>query len=100
MLVHCSQWEGLPRTVVQALLLEVPAISFDIDGAPEVIIDGGTGRLIQLNDIDALSQAILELAGNPQLRAALGRGGRQRCLEMFDHRRMVLQLEELYRSLR
>ena len=99
-LLHCSQWEGLPRTVVQALLLEVPAISFDIDGAPEVLTDGGTGRLIPLNDIDALSQAILQLADNPQQRAVMGRAGRVRCLDMFDHKRMIGRLEELYRSLR
>ncbi len=99
MLVHCSQWEGLPRTVVQALLLEIPAISFDIDGAPEVVIDRHTGRLLRLNDVALLSDAILQLAADPQTRAAMGRTGRQRCLNMFDHRRMVDHLERLYTEL-
>ncbi len=99
MLVHCSQWEGLPRTVVQALLLEIPAVSFDIDGAPEVVIDGETGKLISLNDIRALSAAILHLAGNPQARRSMGRAGRVRCLSMFNHHDMVDRLEGLYGEL-
>ncbi|MCH8964649.1 MAG: glycosyltransferase family 4 protein [Planctomycetes bacterium] len=99
MLVHCSQWEGLPRTVVQALLLEIPTVSFAIDGAPEVVIDGETGKLVPLNDIPVLSQAILHLAGHPQDRRSMGRAGRVRCLAMFDHHHMVDRLEGLYGEL-
>ncbi|MCH8052915.1 MAG: glycosyltransferase family 4 protein [Planctomycetes bacterium] len=99
MLVHCSQWEGLPRTVVQALLLEIPAVSFDIDGAPEVVIDGETGKLVPLNDIPALSAAMLHLASNPQDGRSMGRAGRERCLSMFNHHHMVDQLESLYSDL-
>jgi glycosyltransferase involved in cell wall biosynthesis len=46
-LVHASQWEGLPRAAGQALLMQVPVISFDIDGAPEVVIPGQTGELVR-----------------------------------------------------
>ena len=99
MLVHCSQWEGLPRTVVQALLLEIPTVSFAVDGAPEVVIDDETGTLVPLNDIPALSEAILRLAGDPQARLAMGRAGRGRCLSMFNHTHMVDQLENLYGEL-
>ena len=99
LLAHCSQWEGLPRTVVQALLLQVPAISFDIDGTPEVIVDQQTGRLIPLNDVPALSSAIVQLASDPQLRTAMGLAGRQHCLTRFSHRLMVDQLEQLYLEL-
>lgn len=95
-LVHCSQWEGLPRAVVQALLLEIPAISFDIDGAPEVVLDGVTGRLVPLNDIAGLAAALLQLAADPSQRRRLGQCGRARCLRMFDHRSMVDRLERLY----
>jgi len=46
MVLHASRWEGLPRTLVQGLLCEVPAISFDNDGAPEVVIPDETGILV------------------------------------------------------
>lgn len=95
-LAHTSQWEGLPRAVVQALLLQVPAVAFDIDGTPEVVVDGLTGRLIALNDLDGFAKALCELAHDAGLRGRLGEAGRAHCLERFDWRRMVSQLAELY----
>ncbi len=99
LLVHASQWEGLPRAVVQALLMERPAISFDIDGAPEVLVPGETGELVGLNDVGALADAMVRLAGDAALRAAYGRCGRQRCLAMFDGDRMVGQINRVYATL-
>jgi glycosyltransferase involved in cell wall biosynthesis len=95
-LAHTSQWEGLPRAVVQALLMRVPTVAFAIDGTPEVVLDGQTGRLVPLNDEPAFVAALVELAGDPALRARLGAAGRTHCLTRFDWRLMVEQLEELY----
>ncbi|HUU94225.1 MAG TPA: glycosyltransferase family 4 protein [Phycisphaerae bacterium] len=95
-LAHTSQWEGLPRTVVQAALMRVPSVAFNIDGTPEVITDGQTGRLVPLNDTAGFTTALLELAGNGDTRARMGQDGRAACLERFDWRRMVDQLEALY----
>jgi len=96
MLVHASRWEGLPRVVVQALLTEVPAISFDNDGAPEVVIPGKTGFVVRLGDVAGLTNAMVELASDPSGRRAMGEEGRRRCLTEFDWRRMADQLEQLY----
>jgi glycosyltransferase involved in cell wall biosynthesis len=91
-LAHTSQWEGLPRAVVQALLMQVPAVAFDIDGTPEVILDGQTGRLVPLNDLNAFVASLCELAADAELRGRMGRAGREHCLERFDWRLMVDQL--------
>jgi glycosyltransferase involved in cell wall biosynthesis len=99
MLVHASQWEGLPRAAVQALLMEVPVISFDIDGAPEVVIPGQTGILVPLNDVDALAEAMVELAADPERRRRFGQAGRQTCIQHFDWRYMVDELESVYLDL-
>ena len=98
-LAHTSQWEGLPRAVVQALLMQVPAVAFDIDGTPEVILDGQTGRLVPLNDLNAFVASLCELAADAELRGRMGRAGREHCLERFDWRLMVDQLEALYLQL-
>jgi len=95
-LAHTSQWEGLPRAVVQALLMQVPAVAFDIDGTPEVVHDGRTGRLIRLNDLDAFADAVCALAADPAQRAAMGAAGRALCVTRFDWRQMVDRLEALY----
>lgn len=97
-LVHASQWEGLPRAAVQALLMKVPVISFNIDGAPEVVIPDRTGILVELNDLPRLSDAMVELANDPQRRRRFGESGRQTCIQQFDWRYMVQQLEAIYRE--
>jgi glycosyltransferase involved in cell wall biosynthesis len=99
MVVHLSQWEGLPRVLVQALLLEVPVISFDNDGAPEVNRPGETGELVTLNDMPGLKSAMIKLAEDEPLRRKYGRRGRELCIERFDHRLMVRRLDETYAEL-
>jgi glycosyltransferase involved in cell wall biosynthesis len=98
-LAHTSQWEGLPRAVVQALLLEVPVVAFDIDGTPEVVLEGRTGRVVPLNDLEAFGAALCELALDAESRRKMGAAGRAHCLKRFDWRVMVDQLEALYRRL-
>ncbi|MBK8913974.1 MAG: glycosyltransferase family 4 protein [Phycisphaerales bacterium] len=98
-LAHASQWEGLPRAVVQALLTGVPAVAFDIDGTPEVLLDGRTGRLIRLGDEAAFADALCALSADPPLRARLGAEGRAWCLREFDWREMVARLDDLYRNI-
>ncbi len=95
-LAHASRWEGLPRAVVQALLMRVPPVAFDIDGTPEVVRDRVTGRLIPFENIPAFADAIRELAADPHLRRRLGETGRTLCRKRFDWRRMVDQIEQLY----
>jgi glycosyltransferase involved in cell wall biosynthesis len=98
-LAHASQWEGLPRAVVQGLLMRVPAVAFAIDGTPEVVIDGQTGRLVPLNDLERFAAALCELAQDMPARQRMGAAGREHCLERFDRRVMVRKLDELYGSL-
>jgi len=100
LVVHASRWEGLPRALVQGLLMGVPGVTFDNDGAPEVILDGVTGRLVPFGDIHALSSAIMELANSADLRHRLGHAGRRHCLERFSAERMVADLVRLYERLR
>ncbi len=99
LLAHASLWEGLPRAVVQALLMERPAVAFDLDGAPEVIRPGVCGELVLAGDSAALADALVSLARDPARRTAYGRAGRRECLARFDHRVMVQRIDEEYRHL-
>ena len=77
------------------MLAARPVVSFDVDGAREVV-DAETGILLQPRDAAGLALAIETLAGAPELRDRLGCAGRQRCRTMFDHRRMVERIENVY----
>lgn len=94
-LVHCSLREGLARTLPQAMLAGVPVVSFDVDGAREVV-DSDTGILLEPKDTAGLVLAISTLADTGRLRDTLGQAGKQRCREMFDKDRMVEQIEQVY----
>jgi glycosyltransferase involved in cell wall biosynthesis len=96
--VHCSLREGLARALPQAMLAGKPVISFDQDGAREVVTDE-TGILVECGDVAGLTAAIGQLVDNPNQRAAMGAAGRERCSQRFDHNHMVDQIEACYREL-
>jgi glycosyltransferase involved in cell wall biosynthesis len=98
-LLHASRWEGLARALPQALLVGVPVVSFDNDGAPEVVEPEVTGELVPFGDLAGLAAAVTHLADDAELRRRMGERGRQRCLDMFDHHNMVRRIDELYRRL-
>ena len=97
-LVHCSLREGLARTLPQAMLCSKPAVSFDIDGAREVV-NQNTGLLIEPKSVQQLTTACAELIQNKVLRDRLGRGGREFVKEKFAPKTMVDKIEQLYNKL-
>lgn len=94
--VHTSVWEGLARVLPQGLIAGKPVVSYDIDGAREVVIPGQTGFLLPPRSIDALSAALCELANDADLRRRLGETGRARFTEQFRHQSMTRQIRDVY----
>ena len=96
-LVHCSLREGLARTLPQAMLCGKPAVSFDIDGAREVVNEN-TGRLIEPKNIKQLTKACAELIEDESLRKKLGEAGRESVKKKFAPDTMVDTVEAVYRK--
>lgn len=94
--VHASLREGLARVLPQALISGKPVVSYDIDGAREVVISNETGYLIPPRDIAAMSEKLKLLAADTSLRDRLAEEGRNRCTDVFRHEHMTEQLRELY----
>ena len=97
-LIHCSLREGLARTLPQAMLCGRPAISFDVDGAREVVTEN-TGRLIEPKNVAQLTRACAELIADKPLRERLGRQGCESVRQKFAPDTMVDTIERVYRSL-
>ena len=97
-LVHCSLREGLARTLPQAMLCGRPAISFDVDGAREVVNET-TGRLVAPKNVHQLIEACAELIQDKSLRERLGRTGRESVRKKFAPDTMVDTIEGVYNSL-
>jgi len=96
--VHPSYREGLPRTVVQAMLGGKPVIANDVDGTREVCIPEKTGYLIKVGAHAALRNAVLALQASPEKRAVFGAAGLSLCKEQFTASKMVQDLDKLYRE--
>ncbi|MBE9609562.1 glycosyltransferase family 4 protein [Chitinilyticum piscinae] len=68
--------EGIPVVLMEAMASGLPCVSTRIAGIPELIADGRTGLLLPPGDEDALFEALLLLAGHPELRQRLGQRAR------------------------
>jgi len=97
--VHTSLREGLARVLPQALIAGKPVVSYDIDGAREVVIPDETGYLVPPRNVAGIEEALARLAADPGLRRRLGMEGRRRFTELFRHERMTAQLRDLYQRL-
>lgn len=94
--VHTSEWEGLARVLPQGLIAGKPVVSYDVDGAREVVLPGETGCLLPPRSIDEVSQALIELAEDAALRERLGTTGRERFTDQFRHQTMTRRVREVY----
>jgi glycosyltransferase involved in cell wall biosynthesis len=97
--VHTSLREGLARVLPQALAMGKPCVSFDIDGAPEVVLDGETGYLVRAYDNQTLADRISKLLADPQLRATMGANGRRHVDPAWRAETMVAGTAAVYRML-
>ena len=94
--VHTSLREGLARVLPQALAMGKPCVSFDIDGAPEVVINDKTGYLVDVYDAVGLAERISKLLENPELRKEMGENGRRHVDPAFRTETMVKEIAEVY----
>jgi glycosyltransferase involved in cell wall biosynthesis len=89
-----SDQEGLPRTVMESLSLEVPVIGTRIRGIRDLVEDGA-GILVPVGDTDALARAMAWMLDHPEEARAMGRRGRVR-MARYDIRRILEMHEALY----
>jgi glycosyltransferase involved in cell wall biosynthesis len=72
-----SAREGLPRVILEAMLLGKPVVATDIPGCRELVRHGETGYLVPPDDVVALADALARLTADATLRSAMGRRGRE-----------------------
>lgn len=97
--VHTSLREGLARVLPQALAMGKPCVSFDIDGAPEVVIDDRTGYLVKPFDSTGLAAAVVKILEDPELRRKMGEEGKKLVDPAFRAETMVRQISDVYQML-
>jgi len=97
--VHTALLEGLPRVFTQSMLMGKPVISFDIDGAHEVIEDGKNGYLIEPLNIEMLTEKIIDLVSNITKAKNFGSYAKNNIKDDFSILAMVEKNHKLYQEL-
>jgi glycosyltransferase involved in cell wall biosynthesis/GT2 family glycosyltransferase len=91
-----SRWEGLPFAIIEAMMSGLAVVATEVDGVPELVVDGETGLLVPPGDPDALAGALARLLSDPVLCRQMGEAGRRRALERFTESRMLEETARLY----
>lgn len=90
-----SHFEGLPMSVIEAMLTGLPVVATDTRGPREQVVDGQTGLLLPPATVAPLAAALNRLAGDADMRAAMGRAGRDRALFLYDEAQVVTHTLDL-----
>ncbi len=90
-----SHFEGLPMSVIEAMLTGLPVVATDIGGPREQVVAEHTGLLVPPRQSAPLAAALRRLAADPALRAQYGAAGLARALELYDEARVVARTLDL-----
>jgi colanic acid/amylovoran biosynthesis glycosyltransferase len=88
--------EGIPVVLMEALAMEVPCVTTQITGIPELIRPGVDGLLVAPSDLDGLTEALARMMDEPELRERLRKSGRARVVEHYNLRRNMEKLAAIF----
>jgi sugar transferase (PEP-CTERM/EpsH1 system associated) len=91
--------EGIPVTVLEAMAAGVPVVATAVGGLTEILEDGATGLLAPAGDAAALSDALVRLADDRQLRTRLAAAARCRAQADFSESRMVGRYDQIFQEM-
>src|SRR5262249_23269907 len=89
--------EPFGLALAEAMALGAPVVATTVDGLPELVEDGVSGKLIPPRDAQGLAEAITELASDRALRARLTAAAQRRASERFDIKVLSARLVAMYK---
>ncbi len=97
--VLTSKSEALSLSLIEGMLLGIPAVTTASGGPQEVVDDGETGYIVKNNDAKLLAEGILKILDNPEIGKKMGQKGKQKAQEIFGIEKMLKALDEIYSEL-
>ena len=94
-----SQYEGIPRALMESMILGVPVVATDVPGNRTLIRSGENGILVEYGDVNQFALALTDLLENPALASGLSKQGKLTVLKEYDEYKVAARVEEIYRQL-
>ncbi len=94
--IFTSLREGLPRVIVEASLLKVPVVTFEVEGAKEVLENEKSGFIVPQTNLDELISKTEQLILHPALRQTFGKSSYDHVIQLWDMRIMAQKLYKIY----
>lgn len=96
--VLTSNWEGFPRSILEAMSCGLPVIASDVGGVKEAI-DENCGILVKRRDKEGIKNALEKLLKNPPLIEKMGRKAKEKAKKEFSLDKMLEKTEKIYQEL-
>lgn len=92
--------EGLPNVVMEAMAAGVPVIATDVGGIPEILENGITGLFVPAKNVEKLTEAVIKMIEDDNLREECIRNAKKIIYEKFDVKKNAIQLYNLLKELK
>ena len=96
MFVFCSQSEGTPNVILEAMAAGLPVITTPAGDAADVVEPAGAGYIVPFGDVEAVAGSIVRLSRSPELRCRFGTAGRGYIARHRDAATLAGRLFQLY----
>lgn len=94
--VLTSNWEGLPLTIIEAMLAGLPVVATRVGGVPELIEDGVTGFLVPRQEPEDLADVLRRFVMDENMTSRMGQAGKEKAMREFSLGQMLSQVQALY----
>lgn len=97
--ILCSHEEGFSNSILEGMAAGLPMVVTRVGGNAEAVVDQVSGYVVPAKNPMHLSQAILRLASDENLRKQMGQAARERASELFSIERCIDAYKNLYAEL-
>lgn len=97
--VLTSSSEGLSITLLESMRHGLPTVVTRVGGNPEVVVDGETGFLVPVGDVQAFADRVVQLVRDAELRRSMGQAGRRRVATDFAIEAVASRYLDVYETL-